>query len=67
MRLPNSHFFTIYFKCLSLFGSINTDLDIGYVSVLNGCKKACIFIVIIGYRISYKCQIISFSVALNYY
>ena len=67
MRLPNSHFFTVYFKCLSLFGSINTDLDIGYVSVLNGCKKACIFIVIIGYRISYKCQIISFSVALNYY
>ena len=67
MRLPNSYFFTVYFKRLSLFCFINTNLDIGYFSVLNCCKKACIFIVIIGYRISYKCQIISFSVAFNYY
>ena len=54
MRLPNSYFFTVYFKRLSLFCFINTNLDIGYFSVLNCCKKACIFIVIIGYRISYK-------------
>lgn len=66
MRLPNSHFFTVYFKCLSLFGSINTDLDIGYVSVLNGCKQACIFTVIIGCGVSCQCQIIRFSVVLNY-